>query len=433
MSAATFSRRRFLSGTGRLAAAAGLGSLVPLDRLASETFAAGPLRKCISLGGPGSLRRDGHPDDYTQWGNREFIKDLSGTTWVKLWVSWYDLQQELGTPPASRSASWRHLNTAPGGQSWLRRLDRQVRAANEDGVGVILALYHAYPTWSSGATGPSPVDGGKAANQKLPLDLSVEGPWGWFVAYLVARYRAGAAPNPTGPHEPISGEDTSGYDPRFGNSDRASIDALEICNEPNYLAWPQEGIATAAGQMIRSATQLSALWGGTPILAPATSDFPDSTRRNPAGIRDTVWSDFTLDVLTALTGYRSPVPLGWSHHNYRDVRLGEGRAEGVLAMLQGSGWTGDRPVLWLTEGGLNLGSRAADPIQRQFQAYAIERSFRRMMSLPDIYMWTQHTISDKSDNPFKSGLRDDFSSASGLGPERPSWFAWRSLPGALSP
>src|SRR5919201_703786 len=124
MSAERFSRRTFIAGTGRLAAAAGLGSMVALDRIASEALAVGPLRKCISLGGPGSLRQDGHPDDYTQWGNREFIRDQSATRWVKLWVSWYDLQQELGTPPATRSASWRHLNTAPGGQSWLRRLDR---------------------------------------------------------------------------------------------------------------------------------------------------------------------------------------------------------------------------------------------------------------------------------------------------------------------
>jgi hypothetical protein len=110
---------------GRLAAATAIGGLWSLDRAAGVADAAAGLRKCISLGGPGSLRQDGHPDDYRLWGNREYIRDLSGTRWVKLWVSWYDLQQELGFPPAGRGDSWRHLNGAPGGQSWLRRLDRR--------------------------------------------------------------------------------------------------------------------------------------------------------------------------------------------------------------------------------------------------------------------------------------------------------------------
>src|SRR4029450_6006964 len=113
---------------------------------------------------------------------------------------------------------------------------------------------------------------------------------------------------------------------------------------------------------------LSALWGGTPILAPATSDFPDTTTVNARGIRGTVWSDFTLGVLTALGGYSSPVPLRWSHHNYRDVRFGANRAESVLAMLHGAAWSSDVAPLWLTEGGLNLGSRVGDPAQREFQA-----------------------------------------------------------------
>ena len=32
-------------------------------------------------------------------------------------------------------------------------------------------------------------------------------------------------------------------------------------------------------------------------------------------------------------------------------------------------------------------------------------------------MWTQHTISDKQGNAFKSGLRDDFGVGPGAGPE----------------
>jgi hypothetical protein len=425
-------RRQFLERGGRLALVAGAASFATLEWLAADAPAAGPLRKCVSLGGPGSLRQEGHPDDYMLWGNREYIRDSSRTTWVKLWVSWDDLQRELGVAPASRQASWRQLNGAPGGQRWLQRLDRQLKAVNDDGLGAILALYQAFPAWSSGATGPDPADSNKAAIQKVPLDLSPDGPWGWFIAYLLARYRRGAAPNPVGPHDREPGESTPGYDPPFGNPAGAAIDALEICNEPNHLYWPQENIVDAVARMIRSAELLSRTWGPTPILAPATSDFPDATVRRSAGIAGTVWSEFTQSLLEALRDFHPVVPVRWSHHNYRDVRLGEtpSRAERVLAMLRGAAWSNEPQPLWLTEGGLNLGSHVSDPAARQAQARSIERNFRRMMRLPDVFMWTQHTISDKQGNNFKSGLRDDFVWGQGLGEERPSWLTWRELPGS---
>jgi hypothetical protein len=427
------SRRQLLVRGGRLAAASA-GGIWSLERLASAAEAAPEgLRKCISLGGPGSLRFDDHPDDYRLWGNRQYIRDMSGTKWVKLWVSWYDLQQELAFPPLGRGDSWRHLNGAPGGQGWLRRLDRQIRAVNDDRLGVILSIYHAYPAWASGATGPDPADPRKPLEQKLPVDVSAEGPWAWFVAYLLARYRKGVRRNPDGPEGLPFGSISTGHDPLFGNPDGAAIDALEVCNEPNFLAWPQEGAIELTAQMIYTATQLSAVWGGTPILAPATSDFPDATTRTARGVTGTVWSDFTLGVLSALAGYRSPVPLRWSHHNYRDVRLGTARAEDVLAMLSGARWESDVGPLWLTEGGLNLGERVRDPVARRFQAEAIERSFRRTMALPGVYLWTQHTISDKAGNDFKSGLRDDFTWGSGPGPARPAWSIWQDLPGAPAP
>src|SRR2546422_844856 len=118
MTSERISRRELVRRGGALALVTGAGSLVTLDRLASSAPAAGTLRKCISLGGPGPLRLDGHPDDYRRWGNREYIRDQSTTTWIKLWVSWRELQQEPGAAPASRGSSWQQLDTAPGGQSW---------------------------------------------------------------------------------------------------------------------------------------------------------------------------------------------------------------------------------------------------------------------------------------------------------------------------
>jgi hypothetical protein len=102
-------------------------------------------------------------------------------------------------------------------------------------------------------------------------------------------------------------------------------------------------------------------------------------------------------------------------------------------MLGGARWRSDVAPLWLTEGGVNLGRRAGDASLRWFQARSIERSFRQTMELPDVYLWTQHTISDKAGNDFKSGLRDDFRWGRGPGAERPAWTVWRDLPGAPTP
>src|SRR4051794_12257039 len=172
-----------------LAMPAVLGSVSPAP-------ASDPLRKSISMSGPQPLRSDNHPNDYRAWGNRQFFRD-SNTRWVKLWVSWYDLQQSY--KPVSRDDSWSNLNTAPGGARYLRRLDGQIRAANDDGVGVIVTIYQAFPTWSSGATGQDPLSS-KGPERKLPSDLSSSGPWAWFIAHLSARYNGSY--NSTGPHKP---------------------------------------------------------------------------------------------------------------------------------------------------------------------------------------------------------------------------------------
>jgi hypothetical protein len=421
-------------GVALVLAASG-ASFVSLDQLAPEAHGAARLRKCMSLGGPGSLRVDGHPDDYLAWGNREFIRDESGTAWVKLWVSWYDLQQELGKAPAGRVQSWNHLNTAPGGQSWLRRLDRQVRAINQDGLGCILTLYQAFPTWANGATGIDPVGRRRGPEMKVPLDLSTNGPWGWFIAYLLARYKRGAAPNPTGPREPDAGE--SGDLTRFGNPDGAGIDALEICNEPNHLYWPQEGIAQATAQMIRSADQLSATWGPMPILAPATSDYPDSADIvNSRGIVSTAWENFTRALLKELRGFDTMLPFRWSHHNYRETRFGEAprRSRRLAFLVHRFGrWRRESQPIWLTEGGYNMGTSWQDPAVRESQARLIEQSFRGTLGSGDVFMWTQHTISDKQGNSWKGGLRDDFAWGVGLGQPRPSWYVWRDLRGWPEP
>jgi hypothetical protein len=418
-------RRDFLLRGGTLALAAGAATLAPLHRLplvpsatlSESELEFGPMEKCISLGGPGPLRSDDDPDDYRLWGNRRLVLE-SDTTWVKLWISWQDLQGELGRPPASLDRSWEHLNTAPRGESWLRRLDRQLRAVNRDGKRAIVTVFQAFPAWAGGVTGPDPVTGTKPPEQRIPIDLSPDGPWGWFVAHLCARYRRGVEPTTAGPP---------------GNPAGAWIDALEVCNEPNLLWWPQEGVGQAAAEMIRTATSIASRWGdGIAILGPGTSDFPDRNQRNERGLVATDWRTFTRDVLANLRSFRPEAPVHWSHHNFNDVKRirTPSRAEQTIDLLARNGWVERVQPLWLTEGGFNLYPDPADPRRRERQARLIERNFRRMRRLGDVYMWTQHTISDKAGNDFQSGLRDDFVAGQGPGATRPAWETWRRLPGS---
>lgn len=349
---------------------------------------------------------------------------------MKLWVSWADLQRELSGAPATMAASWRQLNRAPNGESWLRRLDRQARAANDDGVGVILTVFHGYPAWSSGARGEDPISQKKPAEQKLPTDLSPDGPWGWFLAHLSARYQEGIDRNPDGPTAPARGSPGRG-----GNPEGAWVDVLEICNEPNLFYWPQEEAAGAVVEMIRSADRISTRFGRQAILAPATSDFPDEDLRGERGVEAIGWRRFTQEVLDRLSDFAPSVEFFWSHHNFGDIArfVEPSRAARVARMIEGASWLrSDRP-LWLTEGGYNLHPDQADREARQRQARLIAQSYRQAMTTPGIFMWTQHTISDKQGNNFKSGLRDDFVPGVGPGRRRPSWFTWRDLPGSRKP
>jgi hypothetical protein len=348
---------------------------------------------------------------------------------VKLWVSWYDLQQ--GYAARSRDDSWSNLDTAPAGARYLRRLDGQIKAANDDGVGVIVTVYQAYPTWATGATGADPLSS-KGAERKLPLDLSANGPWAWFISHLSARYNGSY--NATGPHKPGKKETTAAY---YGNPDRARADAIEIVNEPNTLLWPMDNIVGATATMIRSAESLSYQWGHQTILAPATSDSPDPGAAKPGVSMD--WRAFNSQLLDALAGFVPRVPVYFSQHNYKDVKYEDpaatSRAKQTIDMLYAKNWKGpggDRN-LWLTEGGYNLGSSWADPAQRDAQATKIQKNFDAMRTLPEVFMWTQHAINDVAGNSFKSGLRDDFdNSLPGPGPARPAWSTWLALPGSAT-
>src|SRR3954454_21144844 len=407
-----------LARLGRSALAALLG----LGVLAGAAQAADPLPKAISMSGPQPLREDSHPNDYRSWGNRQYFKD-SHTGWVKLWVSWYDLQQ--GYAARSRDGDWNNLTGSAIGSAYLRRLDGQLRAANDDGVRTIITIYQAFPTWASGATGPDPLSS-KGPERKLPSNLTANGPWGWFVGYLSARYNG--AYNATVPHKPVKKETASAY---VGNPQRAQADAIEIVNEPNTLYWPMTNIVGATATMMRTGATASAQWGHQIVLGPATSDSPDPGAAKAGVSMD--WSAFTSQLLDALVGWRPSVPVYWSQHNYKDVKYeapaATSRAQQTIDLLTAKQWKGgtDRQ-LWLTEGSYNLGSSWPDAAARDAQATKIQKSFAAMKTLPDVAMWTQHSINDVPNNSFKSALRDDFDyGLPGPGAARPAWYTWLGL------
>src|SRR3954453_15099134 len=132
--------RRYVLGLSVLCVLAVAVTLTP-------AYAADPLSKAISMSGPQPLREDNHPNDYRAWGNRQYFKD-SHSGWVKLWVSWYDLQQAYAA--TSRDGSWNNLTGSAIGSAYLKRLDGQIRAANDDGVRTVVTIYQAFPTWASG-------------------------------------------------------------------------------------------------------------------------------------------------------------------------------------------------------------------------------------------------------------------------------------------
>jgi hypothetical protein len=123
------------------------------------------------------------------------------------------------------------------------------------------------------------------------------------------------------------------------------------------------------------------------------------------------------------------VPVRWSHHNYRETRFAEAprRSRRLARLLRAGRWPMSPQPIWLTEGGYNMRTLWSDPQTRADQAALIERSFQGSRQAHEVYLWTQHTISDKQGNDWKGGLRDDFTWGVGPGPPRPSWYSFRDL------
>src|SRR3954447_5519933 len=291
--AASASRRSLRSAPGTAATLAGVRRTTRRGFLRNAAIAAATLHarpslaaqpatrpeKLISLGGPTALS-PGSVHDYRYWGNGADVL-ATGTRWVKLWVSWTQLQGP-SPRPSTMAESWAQLGAGVPGTDGLglRVLDEQVAAASADGVKVVLCLQHDAPEWARRLPGDPQLLAPPRRNvaQRLPRETGPESPFGWFVAHMCARYRRDAAANLSGPRVPGPGElALPGIDPGSGNPSGAVADAIEIGNEPNLMAWPLNEAPRIAAEMLVTADKWSARLRGPAILGPATSDTNGAT------------------------------------------------------------------------------------------------------------------------------------------------------------
>lgn len=356
-------------------------------------------------------------------------------TFLSLWISWASLQPQA-PDPLTRAQAFRELSDPAGPAAVVfAALDEQIARANRDGLTVALLAYQSFPAWThpSVTLDPKrdPAIGGRgypeldqsslAHDARIPDDLTPDGPWAWFVAYLCARYaRTDGAPTP-GPGRGSA---------EVGNPQGAHVAWLQPMNEPNLTWWPQRSpllpggtIAGAVARMARSAATIAAEYrtrGGPGLLIPGTSDVG-----TPPAPHGTSWDVFSDELLRRLRGWRPDVPVGWAHHNWVDVKYGPRasgrlRVEDLLTLQRKHDWPD--PSVWITEGGYQFtvhrdgpagtGRFLVDPTgtadSRHRDVYAeqvalLSANWRAMSRLP-VRLWSQYLVND-TDARFQSALR----------------------------
>jgi hypothetical protein len=407
---------------------------------------AANLRRMVVLGPSGTIV-PGSSHDYRQAGNRAFFAQ-TGTRWVRMWADWPTLMPDAsGFDPAI-----------------IGSLDEQIALARRDGLRIVLTLYR-FPGWANGtdtltpaelaatmrdrkSSATAPDTSAKSLLFHYPDDVSAGSAWGDFVDRIAARYSAG--------------------NPARASLD-ATIDVLELANEPNLQWWPQQGASTTADpfgpgavvvhdvlvRMFATARTIVARYGNEPMLGgPGLADSVGDTRLR------TGYATLSDRLLPALAGagFAAGARFAWTHHNYTDVTFDQGAgttapdaatttrttnfAADMRRRLIAGGWAGwpaadpADPWIMLTEGGVTIQSIRSttrwnipdsDPgRQRAKQAELIQRAWNRMATTPDgagiavasNYLWY-------TDPNFDSGLCDALADG---GATRPSYTTWGGLP-----
>jgi hypothetical protein len=403
---------------------------------------AANLRRMVVLGPSGTINPGGS-HDYRSANNRLFFSDTR-TRWARLWADWPTLEPADGQLDTVRLAA----------------LDAQIARAKRDGVNVILTLYR-FPTWANGVDAMTPeqlaatMPDRKAASDpdtkakslllRYPDDVSETSRFGRFLDTLASRYSRNNAARPV---------------------PDAIVDFIEVCNEPNYMWWPQQGPSATAGnpygtgpitiadvvaRMFATAQKITARYGGEPMLCgPGSSDTTDGGRLR------TAYHSFAERLLPALAaaGFVPGPKFAWTHHNYTDVTYDQGarstfpgaaqdatrntnRAADMRRRLvnRWAGWpAGDaaNPQLLITEGGVtlpNIGSKWAitgATAQRTKQSELIQRNWNRMVGAGEgagiamvcNYLWY-------TDPNYDCGLCDALEAG---GATRQAYRTWKALP-----
>jgi hypothetical protein len=358
----------------------------------------------------------------------------SSNSYVKMWVSWHGLQQDLGRYPTGWAESFDYMNIHDGpeianplSQARIQRLDRMIKAANNDGIAVTLTVMQSYPTWASdGGTSPH----GLGATQRVPRDCTAESPWGHFIAYLVCRYKKGAPLNDPGPRDGNT----------YGNPYGAWISALEFVNEPNWTHWPQgDELECRVEEMFQAAAAQADYHGwpqtGQYLLGPGVSDEKWDPDEPYDPTRQTDWESFTHTISRDLASWRPQTYVGWSMHNYRDIRdlsgksfsydtTRVGRSQTILNVNRWMGSTSN--AVWLTECGVTKRPLLATMSLTEAETFQDRRcriNFKKMREQPNVPIWTQHYVFDAPlDQNNQYGLRNGIRNADA------TWSGTRTCP-----
>lgn len=280
---------------------------------------------------------------------------------------------------------------------------------------------------------------------RYPDDLSQTGFFGRFLTTLVTRYSRNNARRP--------------------NVD-AVVDFIEVCNEPNYMWWPQQApsadpanpyatstitVADVVARMFQTAQSITAAYGGEPMLCgPGSSDTPTAagcvppTTASPSGCcrrcrrsRSFPARSSRGRTTTTPTSRTTRAPARRSRPQRPTPTRLTNRAADTRRRLTGrwAGWPAADPAnpqILLTEGGVtlpNIGARwgSTDPTaQRAKQADLLQRNWNRMVTTTEgagiamlgYYLWY-------TDPNYDDGLCETFEAG---GATRPAYKTWKALP-----
>jgi hypothetical protein len=423
-------------------------------------------KKCIDIT-PNGVRQPGSRQDYLWLRAQEWWEELLiDTRCIRFWVDRPSLQGDATNYP---------LGSAPAGTIEalrLQNLDAQVRAANADGLEVIMLPYryplaangtlgwptdnrlfqpedrasgNAYLSWYYGATSGSP--NMKDVHYRLPADgHGPDSEWGRYVRAMFERW--------------VAGSDVHGR-----------ADVIEVCNEPNGQLWPQRGpsadtstiearfgvepvppfrvilpppsemtVHLAVAEMMQTVDEYARFYSPTvTCFAPSTADSNvtmNGSYRLTSKFASTPYSltpsdpfiPRLLDELDRI-GFQGGEHWCWSFHNYNDWELREDRAEYLRPLLAGR-WRGradhEGAILAATEGGCRLlrvptrypgvSGQAQFDKHAQIVSEGIQRFAADTGVGAGVSLLTQYTVC--ADTMFDAGLRD------AVGGERPAWRAW---------